>query len=57
MDLSLHMLTDLMFGFFSLGLAVDILHCSYFSRIVTFSSPKVFDKFDSLQTILSDIAP
>ena len=51
MDFSLQMLTGLMFWFFSLGLAVDILDCSYFSRTVTFSSPKDFDKSDSLQTI------
>jgi len=56
MDFILQMLTGLMFWFFSLGLVVDILDCSYFSRTFTFSSPKVFDKFDPLQTILSDIA-
>jgi hypothetical protein len=56
MDFILQMLTGLMFWFFSLGLAVDIIVCLYFSRTVTFNSPKVFDKFDPLQTILSDIA-
>jgi len=51
MNFSLQMLTGLILWFFSLDLAVDILDCSYFSRTVTFSSPKVFDKSDSLQTI------